>query len=205
MNKLRVLAAALAAVCTFGQAFAATGPGTASNTLQCAPYQVIGAGPYPTGGPYTAAADGIVTGVLSNDVNMLNAAGCETVGVAGPTMIGRLIGANMNATTDQAIPLLVAPGQSYQITAIVVRNPSTSLTTAVGGVYTGASKGGTAVVAATQVYSAATGPMAVENTTLSAGGAAGSWPAGTPLYLSLSTAEGAAATADMYVYGYVGQ
>jgi hypothetical protein len=210
--KLRVLAPAfaraglaLAAVCMSGPAFAASGPGTGSNTLQCAPYQVIGAGPYPTGGPYTAAADGIVTGVSGNDVKALEAAGCDMVGATGPTLIGRLAGANMNVTTDQQILLLIAPNQTFQITAIVVRNPSTSLSAAVGGVYTAASKGGTAVVASTQVYSAATGPTTVENATLSAGGAAGSWPAGTPLYLSLGTAQGAAATADVYVYGYVGQ
>jgi hypothetical protein len=194
----RTLAAALAAVFIGGAAAQAA-------TMQCAPYQSFTGAPYPGSGPYMAAADGIVTGVAAADVGALHSGGCELVGVAGPTLIGRLVGANMNSTSDQAIPMLIAANQNFQVTAIVARNPSTSLTTAVGGVYTAASKGGTAVVASSQVYSAATGATTVENTTLSAGGAAGSWAAGTPLYLSLSTAQGAAAAADIYVYGYVGQ
>lgn len=193
-----VLALAAVVTCGPGHAFAVT--------MQCAPYQVMTGAAYPGNGStgYTAAADGIVTGVGTNDVESLQKAGCAPV-TGALTMIGRLIGANMNSTSDQAIPLFVPANQSYQITAIVARNPSASLTTAAGGMYTAPSKGGTAVVASTQVYSAATGATTVENTTLSTGGAAGSWTAGTPLYLSLSTAQGAAATADIYVYGYLGQ
>lgn len=170
-------------------------------TMQCAPVQVVQANT----STYTAAGDGIVTGVLGNDVPGLAEAGCQAVGQAGQTLIGRLIGANMNVTTDQTIPMLIAGNQNYQITAVVARNPSTSLTTAAGGFYTGAAKSGTTLVAAAQVYSAATGSTTVENVTVAAAGLAASLPASTPPILSLTTAQGAAATADIYVYGYVGQ
>lgn len=112
----------------------------------------------------------------------------------GEVCLGRLIGANMNSTSDQAITIASA---SYIITAIVVTNASVNLTTAAGGVYTAAAKGGTAVVAAGQVYSAltaATKQLALtlndtDRRTVST------------LYLSLTTGQGSAATADVYVYG----
>jgi hypothetical protein len=185
-------------------ALAAASPSFAA-TMQCAPFQTIAPNPFPSSGPYTAAADGIVTGVAANDIIDLEQSGCVQVGIAGPTLIGRLIGANMNSTADQAVPLFVAGNQNFQVTAIVVRNPSTSLTTAVGGFYSAASKGGTAIVANSQVYSAATGATTVENTTIAAAGLAASFASGTPVYLSLTTAQGAAATGDVYVYGYTGQ
>ena len=70
-------------------------------------------------------------------------------------LIGKLIGANMNVTTDNTIPITAQAG-SFIFDRIIVTNPSISLTTAVGGVYTAASKGGTALVANSQVYSALT-------------------------------------------------
>jgi len=82
-----------------------------------------------------------------------------------------------------------------------VMNASISLTTAAGGFYTAAAKGGTALVAAGQAYSALTAANLAMECTLNA--AADWWAAGTPVYLSLATAQGAAATADVYVYGDV--
>lgn len=114
-------------------------------------------------------------------------------------MIGRLLAANMNSTADQAIAL---PAGSWVITQIYAAKGSVSLTTAAGGVYTGAGKTGTAAVAAAQVYTALTGtatdvatltPNATPTVTLAA--------AGTGLYLSLTTGQGSAATADIFVYG----
>lgn len=112
----------------------------------------------------------------------------------GEICLGRLTGANMNSTADQSIAIASA---TYTITAIVVTNASTSLTTCAGGVYTTTSKGGTAVVAAGQVYSAlttATKQLALtlndtDRRTVST------------LYLSLTTGQGGAATADLYIFG----
>jgi hypothetical protein len=118
-------------------------------------------------------------------------------------LIGKLIGANMNVTTDQAITLpdiADFPGGAYIVEYIVVTNASLSLTTAAGGVYTAASKGGSAIVAAGQVYSALTAATKFIKATL-AGTALTDRLTGATLYFSLTTGQGAAATADIYVFG----
>lgn len=111
--------------------------------------------------------------------------------------LGRLKGANFNVTTDQAIPI---NSSRYVVRKIVVNNASISLTTAAGGVYTATAKGGTALVAAGQVYSALTASTKFVDLTLEAVAGTDVVTA-TTLYLSLTTAQGAAATADVYVYG----
>lgn len=113
--------------------------------------------------------------------------------------IGRLIGANMNVTTDQAIPLFIPATKTFLVRKIAVKNASISLTTAVGGVYPAASKGGTPLVANTQVYSSLS--AATKEVDLTMAVTTTVQAAATPLYLSLTTAQGAAATADVYVYG----
>lgn len=114
-------------------------------------------------------------------------------------LLGTLTGANMNATTDQAITINKQNITSrYVITKIIVTNASISLTTAAGGIYPAASKGGTAIVAAAQAYSALTSANHVLNATLAVNL---SYTLDT-IYLSLTTAQGAAATADVRVYGY---
>lgn len=108
-----------------------------------------------------------------------------------------LIGADMNSTSDQSFTKL-GTFTSYLPIRLSFTNVSTSLTTAAGGVYTAAAKGGTALVAAAQAYSGA-------NAT-GAGGACSFAPLGagpqtaTPI-LSLSTPQGGAATADFYYVG----
>lgn len=103
----------------------------------------------------------------------------------------------MNSTGDQQIP--ISAGR-YVVRFITAQNASISLTTAVGGIYTATAKGGSAIVANTQVYSALTGATKIVNLTLAA-------VAGTDvrteslLYLSLTTPQGAAATADIFVFG----
>lgn len=116
---------------------------------------------------------------------------------AGGACIGRLIGANMNVTTDQPISILAG---RYVVRFITVQNASISLTTAVGGFYTAAAKAGSAIVANTQVYSALTTAGKIVNLTLAA-------VAGTDvrtealLYFALTTPQGAAATADVFIFG----
>ena len=120
----------------------------------------------------------------------------------GGILLGKLISANMNSTADQQITMLDNPSK-FLLRRIVVTNASISLTTAAGGVYTAASKGGTAVVAAAQAYSSLTTSALFLDLTLSATGSASTTvKSNIPnLYLSLTTAQGAAATADVYVYG----
>lgn len=118
--------------------------------------------------------------------------------VAGSDPIGYILGANMNVTTDQAFTMALPANVPFVLQRILVVNPSISLTTAAGGIYTAASKGGTAVVANTQVYSALTAYGKALNLTMAA---ILEFAAGASPILSLTTAQGAAATADVYLFG----
>ena len=120
----------------------------------------------------------------------------------GGILLGTLIGANMDSTDDQIITMFSNPSKSI-IRRIVVANASISLTTAAGGVYTAASKGGVAVVASSQAYSSLSSSGLFLDLTLNTSGSASTTVKSSipNLYLSLTTAQGAAATADVYVYG----
>jgi hypothetical protein len=132
-------------------------------------------------------------------VSDLIAAGCAVVNPPPTDLLFSLKAANFNSTADQ----LLVPNFSgrFRPKRFVVLNASLSLTTAAGGFYTAAAKGGTALVAASQAYSALTAANLATECTLAA--AVDWWAAGTPVYLSLTTPQGVAATADVYVYGDV--
>lgn len=123
----------------------------------------------------------------------------QVFGTGMNQLLGKLIGANMNVTTDQAIPITRIGSQKYLITKIVVTNASTSLTNADGGIYTTTSKGGTAIVAAAQVYTALTAATVALNLTL----AVNNTYVLDNLYFSLTGAQGGASTADIYVFGEI--
>jgi hypothetical protein len=108
-------------------------------------------------------------------------------------------GANFNVTTDQAcaIPSSVT---AWAPTSILVTNCSGTFTLAAGGVYPTTSKGGTALVAAVQAYTALTGATVVLGLTLAANIATTRQTINT-VYLSLTTGTGSAATCDFYVIG----
>ena len=118
------------------------------------------------------------------------------------TPAGVLTGANMNSTGDQPITINIPPGFTrYAVRHIVVSSASISLTTAVGGIYTSPAKAGTQVVANTQVYSGLTSvnlflDLTLGSTSVSPGNAYQN----PILYFSLTTPQGAAATANVSVY-----
>lgn len=107
--------------------------------------------------------------------------------------------ANFNVTTDQACTIAAAV-TVFSVTSVLVTNCSTSMTLAVGGVYPTTSKGGTALVAAAQVYTALTASTVTLLATLAANIATTRYTAAT-LYLSLTTGQGTAATCDFYILG----
>jgi len=120
------------------------------------------------------------------------------------------LNASFNDTNDQPVPI-PRTISVFCLTRIIVTNASTSLTTAVGGFYSGASKTGTTIVAASQVYTFNTAASIVNYPTLTAGGAATRFSAANletidddywALYLSLTGGQGAAATADIFLCGY---
>lgn len=117
----------------------------------------------------------------------------------GLALIGKFSKADFNSTADQRI-YLDPTITRCRITRIVVVGASVSLTTAAGGVYTAAAKGGTALVAAAQAYASLTTPAKVLELTMQNNADALTT---TSVFLSLTTAQGAAATADVYIYGEV--
>lgn len=110
-------------------------------------------------------------------------------------LLASATGVNANATGDTVLPLL--DSSSYSVKFVVATNASTSLTTAAAGVFTAPSAGGTAIVA-NAALSALTGPTVVSERTVASTAA----QTGQNLYVNVATAQGAAATFDIYVYGY---
>lgn len=113
-------------------------------------------------------------------------------------LIASLIGADMNTIVDQAITLVGST--KYVIRRIIVANASINLTTAAGGIYTGVGKTGTIIVAAAQVYTALTASGKYLDLTLEAVVGTDLFTAAT-IYLSLTTAQGAPASADYFLFG----
>jgi hypothetical protein len=114
---------------------------------------------------------------------------------------GKLIGANFNSTADQAITIN-SPSGTYTIQNILVRNPSTNMTTAAGGFYTEAGKSGTQIVSSAQVYSALTNatPGTDQNVAQLSVSSSNTREFNlSTIYFSLTTPQGATATADIYV------
>jgi hypothetical protein len=107
--------------------------------------------------------------------------------------------ANFNITTDQACTI-PAGVTAWNPTSIIATNCTGTFTLAAGGVYPATSKGGTALVAAAQAYTALTGSSVILGLTLAATIATTRQTINT-VYLSLTTGTGSAATCDFYVIG----
>lgn len=104
-------------------------------------------------------------------------------------------GVNVNQTGDTVLP--VSNTTNYSVSNVIFTNASTSLTTALAGVFTAPGAGGTAIVA-NAALSALTGSTVVSQRTVAATAA----QAGQNLYVNVGTAQGAAATMDVFIYGY---
>lgn len=123
-----------------------------------------------------------------------------TLGVLPKTgLLGVLTGADFNSTADQSIAIANG-GAKYVIRRIVVTNASVNLTTAAGGVYGAAAKSAPNIVANTQVYTALTAATKFLDLTLTALCGTDVFTE-TTLYLSLTTGQGAPATADVLIFG----
>jgi hypothetical protein len=111
-------------------------------------------------------------------------------------LIASAEGVNLNAVADTVANIVNASG-SVSVASIIVANASISLTTAELAVYTGPAASGTAIKTAYALSgntsSAKVVVTAATSTDLVSGG---------KLYLRCTTAQGAAATADIFVYGY---
>jgi hypothetical protein len=133
--------------------------------------------------------------------------------LASQKVLGSMFSANFNTMADQPI-LMPISVTAFQLTGIIVTNASVSLTAAQGGFYTAAAKGGSAVVSSGQAYSALTGKDLLLQPTLTAFAQTARFSADNlgqllnangqyslAIYLSLSVAQGAVATTDVYILG----
>lgn len=113
--------------------------------------------------------------------------------------LGSALLVDMNSVLDQAITMV---STKYVISAIVVTDASVNLTAAAGGVYNGVGKpGGGILVAAGQVYTALSAATKFLALTLAGVALTNVQTAGF-IYVSLTTPQGVAATASVYVFGY---
>lgn len=153
-----------------------------------------------SGNVYVSDRYGIINSVVSvADQRDLVSAGCAVLNPNFQDLLGSLLSANFNVSTDQQF-INLNNSVRYRVKRIVVLNTSVNgMSTAAGGIYTAASKGGTAIVAAGQVYTGLTNATTCLELTLNA--ATLLLAANTPLYLSLTTPQGAPATADVYLFG----
>ena len=110
-------------------------------------------------------------------------------------LIASAEGVNLNSVGDTSAPILASGRVSVQ--SIIVTNASVDLTTAQLAVYTGAAAAGTAIKTAYALTGNTTAAKVVVTAATSTDAVTG-----TPLYIRNTTAQGAAATADVFIYGY---
>lgn len=104
-------------------------------------------------------------------------------------------GVNVNAAGDTVLP--VQNTGRFSVSNVVCTNASTSLTTATAGLFTAPNAGGTAIVADAALSGLTSASVVSQRTVASTAAQTGG-----NLYLNVGTAQGAAATMDVFVYGY---
>lgn len=113
-------------------------------------------------------------------------------------LLAKKIGAALNSTADQAMTMVYTPTK-YIIRRITATNGSGVPILAAGGYYTAASKGGSKLVETTQVYTFLTAATKFVDCTLLTIATTDTMSS-TQLYMSLTTANAAAITCDVYIY-----
>jgi uncharacterized membrane protein len=103
---------------------------------------------------------------------------------------------NVNVVGDTVAKILNASG-SVSVASIIVTNASINLTTAELAVYTAPAAGGTAVKTAYALSGNSTSAKVVVTAASST-----DLVSGDKLYIRCTTAQGAAATCDVFIYGY---
>lgn len=116
----------------------------------------------------------------------------------GYDLLGTTV-ANANTTGDSPITINY---NKYVVRRIVAYDATISLTTVKGGIYTAASKGGSALVASTQSYSSLTSSTNFVDLTLQSP-ATTNYQTSTTLYFSPTTAQGADSSVTIAVYGEI--
>lgn len=104
-------------------------------------------------------------------------------------------GVNANVTGDTVLPIINST--SYSVSNVIFTNASVNMTTAEAGVFTAPAAGGTAIVADAALSALSSASVVSQRTVASTAAQTGQ-----KLYVNVSTAQGAAAMFDVYVYGY---
>jgi hypothetical protein len=104
-------------------------------------------------------------------------------------------GVNVNATGDTVLPVLNTG--NYSVSNVIFTNASVSLSSAAAGLFTAPSAGGTGIVANAALSALSASTVVSQRTVAST-----ATQTGQNLYVNVGTAQGAAATMDVYVYGY---
>jgi hypothetical protein len=104
-------------------------------------------------------------------------------------------GVNVNSSGDTVMPIINS--SRWSVSNVVFTNASISLSTATAGVFTAPNGGGTAIVA-DAALSALNAASVVSQRSVATTAA----QTGDNLYLDVGTPQGAAATMDVFVYGY---
>jgi len=110
-------------------------------------------------------------------------------------LLAVVTGVNVNQTGDVAV-LNIANSSNWSVANVVFTNASISLTTAAAGVFT--APGASGAIVSNAALSAMTGSTIVSQRTV----ASTAINTGQYLYINVGTAQGAAATMDVYIYGY---
>ncbi len=117
------------------------------------------------------------------------------VGSNGYRLLAVAKGVNANVVGDTLMPVINAT--AYSVLIVMKTNASTSLTTAVGGVYTAPAAGGTAVLTAAALSGNTSAPVVVATAPTTT-----AQQTAQTLYFRITTAQGGAATVDVLLYGY---
>lgn len=119
-------------------------------------------------------------------------------GTAALRLLAFKQGVNANQLGDTAMNIINS--SAWTAATVVLSNASISLTTAAAGIFTAAAAGGTAI-RANAALAALTGPT-VTNAAAAAAAALALKSTVQQIFVNVATAQGAAATFDVYVYGY---
>jgi len=165
-------------------------------------------GVYYSSNTFNIATQGVLRASVSSAGLVLSVPLAPASGGTGVASAAQYLAASatldMNVTTDQALTISLPSGYTrYKINQILVYEPSISLTTAAGGIYTASAKGGVQVVASSQTYSGltTTGPDTLGSAFVIPGTNYNTiFLADTTLFFSLTTPQGAAATAKIVLY-----
>ena len=124
--------------------------------------------------------------------------------IVGQSFLVPLFSADFNTIADQPI-VIPASITAFRLAAIFITNASISLTTAAGGFYPQPAKVGTPLVVSGQVYSSLTTPNILLSATLNTQVLTTRYSSAVlpnmTIYFSLTTAQGVAAVADIYIFG----